>query len=267
MKRFLLLIAFSLILFQFLLSTNHADGFSGKFEYEMYLNFFSIRKFKSTLVFDSDSQLFSYQYQPGSGKDGSQNNDGQSLGKVNVNYDLTDTITNYIFIDKNKKVLYVKSQEKNKKPIWIYEDIPRMEWKIDSVTKTVGKYECIKATMSFRGRNYTAWFTPGIPVSAGPWKFNGLPGLIVELYDDTHEVMFTLSNVTIPYKYDFSQVRRMLEEMEKISLKEYLSKNKRKKNEDISAMLKSKLSSRGIIKLEVKHSSVEKNYDDIMQDE
>ena len=56
-------------------------------------------------------------------------------------------------------------------------------WKIEDETKKIGGYNCKKATTRFRGWNYVAWFAPEIPVSYGPWKFHGLPGLILEVYD------------------------------------------------------------------------------------
>lgn len=48
---------------------------------------------------------------------------------------------------------------------------------------TICGYECQKATCHWRGRDYVAWFTAAIPVSAGPWKFGGLPGLIMKISD------------------------------------------------------------------------------------
>ena len=60
---------------------------------------------------------------------------------------------------------------------------PKIEWKLSNDTKLIGKFTCKKATTFFRGRQYTAWFTPEIPVPFGPWKLQGLPGLILEAYD------------------------------------------------------------------------------------
>lgn len=50
-------------------------------------------------------------------------------------------------------------------------------------TTTILNIVCQKATMEFRGREYTAWFTMDIPINDGPWKLYGLPGLILKAED------------------------------------------------------------------------------------
>lgn len=69
------------------------------------------------------------------------------------------------------------------------EPVPRFDWKLEEGTREVMGYECRKATTCWRGREWTAWYSD-IPVSAGPWKFNGLPGLILRLEDSLGEHMF-----------------------------------------------------------------------------
>ena len=63
-----------------------------------------------------------------------------------------------------------------------------MEWKLNKETKNIGKFNCKKATCSFRGRNYTAWYTLEVPLPYGPWKLQGLPGVILEAYDEKKEI-------------------------------------------------------------------------------
>ena len=65
-------------------------------------------------------------------------------------------------------------------------------WKISDSTKTFGSYPVQKAVTEFGGRNWVAWFTQDIPIPYGPYKFNGLPGLILELYDSKKEYYFKL---------------------------------------------------------------------------
>ena len=53
-------------------------------------------------------------------------------------------------------------------------------WKLIDSTKKIGKFNCAYAKTIFRGRVYEAWYTTEIPISNGPWKLHGLPGLILE---------------------------------------------------------------------------------------
>lgn len=82
------------------------------------------------------------------------------------------------------------------------ERIPVQNWSIVSDTLTVCGYMCQKAMCSFRGRNYTAWFTPDIPVNNGTWKFGGLPGLILKVYGETQQYTFECIRIeNTPNKY------------------------------------------------------------------
>lgn len=64
-----------------------------------------------------------------------------------------------------------------------YDEKPDLKWKISSVKEKIGIYSTQKATVDFGGRQWTAWFTPEIPIQDGPYKFCGLPGLIIKVED------------------------------------------------------------------------------------
>jgi len=68
--------------------------------------------------------------------------------------------------------------------------IDKIDWKITKDTLSIAGVACQKATARFKGRNWIAWFAPELPFQSGPWKLNGLPGLIVEAYDEKKEVKF-----------------------------------------------------------------------------
>lgn len=64
------------------------------------------------------------------------------------------------------------------------EPLPAIDWELTDEERTILGYACRRAIGTFRGRNYEAWYAPEIAVSCGPWKFGGLPGLILAVKDD-----------------------------------------------------------------------------------
>ncbi|MDN3694903.1 GLPGLI family protein [Chryseobacterium tructae] len=68
---------------------------------------------------------------------------------------------------------------------YYYFSTDKINWKIMPEVKYSNHYTLQKAEAVWSGRKWTAWFTPEIPISEGPYKFKGLPGLIIEL-EDSH---------------------------------------------------------------------------------
>jgi GLPGLI family protein len=66
----------------------------------------------------------------------------------------------------------------------------QMEWEILPDTQTLLSYSCQKAKTTFRGREFEAWFAFDIPINEGPWKFSGLPGLILKVADSRGHYVF-----------------------------------------------------------------------------
>lgn len=95
------------------------------------------------------------------------------------------------FITKNrddKSVNFVESI--GSKQVYYQED-RKMNWEISPQISDFNNYKVQKATMTFGGRIWTAWFAPEIKISDGPYKFLGLPGLILKLEDDKGDYRFT----------------------------------------------------------------------------
>lgn len=79
---------------------------------------------------------------------------------------------------------------------FFYEETPEeWHWEIGDATKNILGYECVEATTDFHGRKWTVWFAPEIPVQNGPWKFDGLPGLILEASAEGNQYSFIATGI------------------------------------------------------------------------
>ncbi|MCM1312971.1 MAG: GLPGLI family protein [Roseburia sp.] len=97
----------------------------------------------------------------------------------------------FVDLSHNNITEYCRMPEMLKRYDCYYvEPFPQQNWQIDTEKLNIGGYLCQKATCYFRGRSYTAWFAIDIPISYGPWKFRGLPGLIMKIYDDEKKFIF-----------------------------------------------------------------------------
>ena len=74
----------------------------------------------------------------------------------------------------------------NRKPVW----------KILADKQKLGEFETQKAETEMYGRKWTAWFTTEIPIQDGPYKFHGLPGLIVKIEDEGKFHSFELKGIS-----------------------------------------------------------------------
>lgn len=94
------------------------------------------------------------------------------------------------------KMMFI--EQFNKVNFLIEDALPTFSWTILEDTKQIQNYSCQKAITNFRGRSYEAWFCNSLPYNSGPWKFNGLPGLILEVYDTKRQVKFMLTRIEMP---------------------------------------------------------------------
>lgn len=86
-------------------------------------------------------------------------------------------------------------------------------WKLSDEKKQIKNITLQKATTNWGGRNWTAWFTTEIPFQEGPYKFHGLPGLIVEVFDDKSNYRFELAKSENIAKLEENQFIAMSKQM------------------------------------------------------
>jgi GLPGLI family protein len=170
------------------------------------------------------------------GKDFGMDSEGNKKSSIYFNED----VPVYTFTDfKAKKIIFKKHIATE---IYAVNDIfEKISWTIKEEFKKIGSYKCQKAICSFRGRDYTAWFTDKIPVQCGPWKLNNLKGLILEAYDKdgVYKVQATKIALSKTEKDITPKIHRLLKE-KKISFLDYQVKWS-KRHKDMITYLNSKL--------------------------
>jgi GLPGLI family protein len=114
-------------------------------------------------------------------------------GNIRLDRHISGSGTEYYqFINYRKLV----RKEASMMDSYIIDDVlPVLNWHISSDKANFGELHCQKATCHFKGRDYTAWFCADLPVHVGPWKLNGLPGVIVEAYDAKKDIVFKFDRV------------------------------------------------------------------------
>lgn len=184
MKNKILLLFFILAGFKVFCQNDSCYHF--KVEYVMQLNFYSSTSYDASLYFNKSYSLFEYKETVFENEDIERAKEHE-LNKIII---IHDKSLRYIANnrEKNETIEFLGGFNKNEF-YEVEETIPTIEWTIAEETKKINQHNCSKATCNFRGRNYTVWFTTEIQTSFGPLKLNGLPGLILEVIDDTKEVV------------------------------------------------------------------------------
>lgn len=158
--------------------------------YSMNLNFNAINEFNAVLK--TASNFSSFEYTNVNNKDSQL----ETEKGENINFKINDVEKHYLYSNfiSNETVEIVKDLEGQN--YQIAEKMEKIDWLLSAESKMIDKFICFKATCTFKGRNYTAWFTTEIPTQIGPLKMHGLPGLIIELEDDTKEIYIVAIKIT-----------------------------------------------------------------------
>lgn len=96
------------------------------------------------------------------------------------------------------------------------ESIDMFDWILTGDTSSICGFKVYKATCDYSGRSWIAWFSPDLPYNDGPYKFNGLPGLIIKAHDTRNHYCFEMISIEKPAK----------EIMIEIEKKEYITTTK-----------------------------------------
>lgn len=166
-----------------------------------------------------------------------QNPDGSISVNMNKGNAPRKKVNLYVNKDIAKGVITVYD-EWGMEPRVYTEPFDEMKWEIvEDSTKNILGYECILGLTDYHGRTWKAWFSPEIPVQDGPWKFHGLPGLIL------------LAETTgVPFRFEATGIETTDEKIPPMYKTDSYSKTERKKaladedyaNNNREAMLKAR---------------------------
>lgn len=148
----------------------------------------------------------------------------EETGEVILNSATPDSIQPLILTDFiTKKITskeYLTENSGDSYSEYIIKESISIKWVLVNETKKIGNYLCKKATTTFRGRNYSAWYYEKIPISVGPWKFHGLPGVIIRITDAKNQVSFYLEHIEYPFTENIKN-SLYLEEEKSISVSDF----------------------------------------------
>jgi len=94
---------------------------------------------------------------------------------------------------KENKVIYQKKIFS--KYLEFEEQLNPYKWELINTSKKILGYTCKLAKTTYKGRVYEAWYAPKIPLQNGPWKFGGLPGLILKISDNKNHYSFIIKGI------------------------------------------------------------------------
>jgi GLPGLI family protein len=126
------------------------------------------------------------------------------------------------FQNKNNPILHFQLKYKGVNRL-IIDSLPEINWNIDNkAIKKINGYTCNKAITKFRGREYEAWFTTQIPINFGPFKFNGLPGLIISINSIGGNSFNSWIATRINTKFDEKTDSKLYDDCITMSMREYI---------------------------------------------
>lgn len=186
------------ILLTFSGSAQDRPGYIAHFKCSIdYLKNHSTNNFNGTLIFDNSGSYYFQVKNPDFSLNKDQMTNVVRSGRPDTSYK--------VFTEQSQKMLLFSDEDAFSDSFTktISDSLGAIRWHIIDGDSSIAGYYCKKAKADFRGRSYHAWFSPDIPVTSGPWKFGGLPGLILKVGDIAGEICWEIkdlkaSNISFP---------------------------------------------------------------------
>ncbi len=199
------IIAFILSILSYVINVQAQDSIIGIVEYHFIINNPNGTSFANPylLYFNNQASFYKGISKTPIKLKNTQKEEDQFLNdeKIVENIEISTLPSNYVYSNFVGNTLIFR-EKVNNKPFRVQDEIETINWELSDERKKIGKYACQKAKGFYRGRTYTIWFTSDIPVSHGPWKLRGLPGLILEASDERSLYGFRAIKIDLNPEYD-----------------------------------------------------------------
>lgn len=137
------------------------------------------------------------------------NQDDDALTEINEMTNQIDIGQKTIKLDKmkyyssrNESIIHFTQNYKGT-PTLVKDSLPSLDWHINTtIKKKIGDFDCNKATTNFRGTQVVAWYSEDLNIPFGPWKFKGLPGIILEIYTVDEPMIHHWRATQVKYPFD-----------------------------------------------------------------
>ena len=176
-------------IFLFCINIASQTQINSKYEFKYYasINTHILEEYTGYLYFNKSNSIFYWEMK------GNNSLKSTSEGNFTRAEHLKDGEFNYL--EKGNKKIISKAVVSKSEHHYVEQENPDFNWEIYEESEIIVGYVSYKATTNYMGRKYTVWFTKEIPVPYGPWKLNGLPGLILKAYDTSKEITFSITEI------------------------------------------------------------------------
>lgn len=224
MKKYIFYYGKLVALFLFVNISQSQNNYQVK--YKMTTLFDGLKDYDATLTFNDKKASFEYKLQI---KDTASTQNYDINGNESINFPTTFLQSIFVNLRENK----LQEIKLWKKKYLIDEILEMPKWNITNESKIIKNKQCQKASTFYKGRFYEVWYTIDYPTSFGPWKLNGLPGLIIlgqdkknEVYFEAIEIKNTPSSIPQPTGNYHQIARKEFEDIIKKWQKEFAEKAK-----------------------------------------
>ncbi|QIH35571.1 GLPGLI family protein [Sphingobacterium sp. DR205] len=224
------------LFFLFLLATTVSYGQELKAVYEYLLS--PIATFREEVYFQNGVKTSVRDSLPQLKPQAPNSSEEELSGSMSVTLDMGKTYRN-IIIQKSNAPQLVETRSFKGSNYLVSDEFPPLAWNTSYTdVDTLGKHICHKATVTYRGTTLVAYYTNDIPVPAGPYKFGGLPGLIVMLYNEgANPHYWLLKEIEYPYTGDVPVNEKYMNALPKLSLESFIKKEDLETEERMRMMM------------------------------